>query len=103
MVRVWDAVTGRQLAIGRGHPEPITQLAFNSDNTRLAVIGAKTATVWALTGGQEALTLGFNLTGVNVLAFNPDGSQLALSTGAHRGVQVWDVVTGEGVGTFPSP
>ncbi len=57
-VRVWDAKTGRQLALLFGHEDRVTAAAFSPDGQRIVASSLydKTARVWsAKTGSQLAL------------------------------------------------
>jgi WD40 repeat protein len=52
-VRLWDARTGRQTLVQRGHEAMVSDLAFSRDGSRLVSAGTDgVARVWALALGD---------------------------------------------------
>jgi WD40 repeat protein/serine/threonine protein kinase len=113
---VWDAATGEELftVSDAGHEEPLTEVEFgpdatrlepgvdfSPDGTRLATAGSgNVARIWDATTGQLQLTLSGHTDLVNGIAFSPDGKLLA--TASHDlTTKVWDAVTGEALLTLP--
>lgn len=106
-VRVWDAVSGKELFNLIGHEAPVVSLSFNADGTRL-VSGSSDNTIklWDTSNGLELAsfsasipeltrTLGFELVS---LALSPDGSRLAtLSNGftGPSGIMLRDMPSGK--------
>jgi WD40 repeat protein len=86
-VRVWDAQTGRELRVLRGHRWQVYLLAFSPDGRFLAT-GAEEIKLWDATTGQQLLAL---RTGSDsAIAFSADSRRLAA---AYQDVTVWDLTT----------
>jgi WD40 repeat protein len=105
-LRLWETATGKPLAI----PEIRCSAcpAFHPNGKWLAGQGDKSAVVWDLASGDKVQTLA-TLDIVDAVAFNPDGSRLAVAdrprSPAQSGestatVRIWDVATGQAVQTF---
>jgi WD40 repeat protein len=93
-IREWDAWTGRELAVRRGHTGIITALTYSPDGCRLLSSSYDgTIRVW----GTQDVGWPFTLPGqgkpVSDLAYNPEGTVLATATG--NVVSLWDVRTGQ--------
>ena len=94
-VRVWDAVTGTQLHIMKGHTGRVMSVAWSPDGTRLASAGYdKTVRLWDATIGAPLHTLKGHSGSVESVAWSPDGAQLA-SIGEDATVRIWDAATGK--------
>jgi WD40 repeat protein len=49
--RVWDAATGRELAVLRGHPDEVISAAFSHDGSRIVTASDDgTARIWDVSG-----------------------------------------------------
>jgi len=70
--RIWDAKTGTELAIFKGHLGPISSVAVSWDSDRV-VTGSDDATarVWDSRAGVEVLTLRGHQGGVGNVAIMP--------------------------------
>ena len=110
------------MGILRGHAEPVFELAFNSDGTKLISAGQHaTIKLWDLTA--EAGMRPFRVAApsrracesrrrrsrrrrrvrwVGGVAFRPDGHQLA-AAGTHETVALWDFGTGRLERTLQAP
>ena len=89
--KVWDAVTGKELATLVGHTAGVSTAVFSPDGTRLATASDdKTAKVWDAVTGKELFTVSGHTGEVNQVAFSPDGTRLATAS-LDKTVKVWDV------------
>jgi WD40 repeat protein/serine/threonine protein kinase len=105
-VKVWDAVTGREIHTLVGHTHWVTGLLFSPDSKRLLSVSTDgTRKVWDLEKGQEILTLGWKTRKVvTSVAFSPDGKRLLTGSGGTNGwdftplpgeLEVWDLEKGK--------
>ncbi len=93
IVRIWEARTGRRLAMLRGHVKACRGVAWSPDGARLATAGDdRTARVWDASTGALLLTLQGHAQEVTSVAWSPDGKRL-VTTGADRMAHVWSVST----------
>ncbi len=99
-LKLWDAATGLEKAVLRGHKEILHCVAFSPAAGLLASGGRdRTVRVWDTSGG-ERLVIRTNLSHVVGLAFSPDGKSLAIAGGAggtDPTLQVRDTATGRGI------
>jgi len=91
-VRVWGEPRG-DLTVELAHSDPVFCLAFTADGGSLAT-GSRhgLVTIWDARTGQSLRTLSGPDTDIRDLAFNPDGTLLAVAGGDECGL--WDPVTG---------
>src|SRR5262249_40851586 len=84
-IRIWDAATGQELLVLKGHVWGIHSVCFSPDGKRVAsVAGDKTLRVWEMAAGQEVLLL----EGTGSVGFSPDGHGLAAGSGNQ--VKIWE-------------
>jgi Tol biopolymer transport system component len=95
-VKIWDAMTGKELVSTKSHDASVLCVAFSPDCKRLASGSYDgTVKVWDVHNGQELVTFKAHTEEVMSIAFGPDGKRLV--SGGFQGVKVWDTQTGQEV------
>jgi WD40 repeat protein len=92
-VKVWDAITGKELATltGQGH---VFNLVFSHDGRWLALGGENgQVTVLDWTSGEQLMRQARHKGPVTALAFSRDGKRLATAGANGRTVKLWDCAT----------
>jgi WD40 repeat protein/serine/threonine protein kinase len=84
-VKIWNALTGAQIAALKGHTAPVTSVAVLPDGKRIVTSGPDAVRLWDAATGYETLTL---KGGASKLAVSPDGRRIFSSTG--NSIDVWD-------------
>jgi WD40 repeat protein len=95
IVRVWDAMTGKEVAVFefRGGTDRVSAVSFSPDGCRLAIASLDaSAQVWNADTGEE---LG-SFSG-ECLDWSPDGERIVSGSEDGRAVRVWDA---NGAGEF---
>jgi WD40 repeat protein len=93
-VRLWDAATGKEVSVLRGHTWHVTAVAFSPAGQLLASAGwDKTIRLWDAKTLQQVGKCEGHTGWVAGIAFSPDGRWLA-SAGDDSTVRTWDVKTG---------
>ena len=96
-VRVWDAVTGKELlSLERGHW--VDLVAWSPDGSRIAAGSDDGVRVWDAVTGKELLSLGYGR-GVESVAWSPDGRHI-LTKSRRNEIRIWDVTSGEQASFF---
>src|SRR5262249_10823653 len=97
-VRLWDAVSGEQKVVLRGHGNEILSAEFRPDGRRVVTAGADgTTRLWDVESSQEtALVLRGHSGKLNSLSFNRDGTRL-LTAADDEIPRLWDPATGREV------
>jgi WD40 repeat protein len=93
-VRLWDAATGKQKYVYRGHQGSVNSLVWSPDSQRIAS-GASDKTVQILDAatGNHIYTYRGHTDRVSSVSWSPDGKHIA-SGSWDKTVQVWDAATG---------
>jgi eukaryotic-like serine/threonine-protein kinase len=103
-VRLWEAATGRELAVARGHGAAIEAVSFSPDGRRVAS-GSDDGTVrlWdAHTGAPLAVCRGHSGP-VKALVFSPDGRRLVSAAMPEvDACRLWDADTGSLLAVLPA-
>jgi WD40 repeat protein/tRNA A-37 threonylcarbamoyl transferase component Bud32 len=100
-VRIWDAATGRQVAVLEGHGQGVNAVAFNPNGTRLATASADgTVRLWDAATGKELFEPAGHSAGVLAAAFSPDGKLVASASEDHE-VAIADAVANRTVTILP--
>src|SRR6266436_2477735 len=56
--RIWDAATGKEIAVLRGHDSPVRSAAFSPDGARIVTASRdKTARIWDAASAKEMAVL----------------------------------------------
>jgi WD40 repeat protein len=95
---MWDAETGREITVLRGHEDAVYSAAFGPDGERILTASRDgTARVWEAETGEELTVLrGPSLPCLSA-RFSPDGQRIVTVSYTDPAVRVWDVATGEEV------
>lgn len=92
VVRVWDATSGAEIHLVKGHTSQVNDVCFSPDGRLLASVGDTTVRVWDAYSGAEVLLLQGHSYRVNCVCFSPDGLRLA-SASDDKTVRVWDATS----------
>ncbi|HEY2783378.1 MAG TPA: hypothetical protein VGJ05_00245 [Fimbriiglobus sp.] len=94
VVRLWDALTGRETRSLRGHTDWVTALAFAPDGRGLLAASVdKTARLFELSKSDAATVTG-HVQMVRAVAVSPDGKRIATGS-SDKTVRIWDLDTGK--------
>jgi WD40 repeat protein len=89
--RIWDASTGRQISVLRGHDATVTFAAFSPNASRVVTASMdKTARVWDAATGKEIAVLRGHDDEVSSAHFSPDGSHVVTAS-RDKTVRIWNV------------
>jgi len=93
--RIWDAATGKELMVLRGHQLSLWSAVFSPDGSRIVTTSAdKTARIWDVATGEQLMVLRGQGLSLWSAAFSPDGSRIVTADDPPR---IWDAATGEQV------
>jgi WD40 repeat protein len=90
--RVWDAATGKEIAVLRSHEGEIFA-AFSPDGSRIVTASRdNTARIWDSATTKEVAVLRGHDGAVNSAAFSPDGSHIVTASRDNT-ARIWDSAT----------
>jgi WD40 repeat protein/tRNA A-37 threonylcarbamoyl transferase component Bud32 len=80
-VRVWEAATGKSVAVLAGHTAQVTDAGFSPDGSRVITSSHdRTARLWDVTTGNELLRLDGHEAAILSAVFSPDGRHVLTSS-----------------------
>jgi WD40 repeat protein/serine/threonine protein kinase/TPR repeat protein len=92
--RIWDAETGREIALLSGHTDAVRSAAFSPDGRRIVTASAdKTARIWDAATGKEIMLLNGHTDRVSTAVFSPDGRHVVTAS-RDKTARIWDAATG---------
>ena len=94
-IKLWDAVTGKELHSLGGHIGDVTSVAFSPDGKVIAS-GSwdNTIKLWEAATGNQLRSLAGHTGDVTSVTFSPDGKMIA--SGSHdKTIKLWDAGTGK--------
>ena len=97
---LWDAATGKQTFVLRGHREDANCIAFSPDSKRV-ITGSSddTSMIWDAASGKRITPAGRHTNNIHSVAFTPNG-QRVISGEREELVMMWDASKGMLVRTF---
>ncbi|HLJ38658.1 MAG TPA: hypothetical protein VKT54_09655, partial [Steroidobacteraceae bacterium] len=88
--RIWDAATGRELAVLTGHTAAVDSARFSRDGRRIVTASHDgTARVWDAMSAQELMVLSGHAGAVLSATFSPDGARIVTASD-DKTIRVWD-------------
>ncbi len=97
---IWNATTGKQVRMLKGHTSGVAGLAFNSDGSQILTSSAdKTVRLWDMSTGRELIKFTGHTETIRRVAFHPDGKH-ALSGSRDGFVRMWELDTAKEVKQF---
>ena len=98
--RLWDAATGQQVRVFKGHTAPIVAVAISSDG-RFVLTGSedKTSRLWDAATGEQIRVFKGHTERVTSVAISPD-SRDVLTGSWDNTARLWDAATGQQIRVF---
>jgi len=98
--RLWDATSGKVVAILSGHTNWVSAVAFSPAGTHvLTGSGDDTARLWDAATGKAVATLSGHTGSVEAVAFSPDGTRVLTGSDDYT-ARLWDAASGKTVATL---
>jgi WD40 repeat protein len=93
--RIWNAATGKEIAVLRDHEHSVNSAAFSPDGSRIVTASnGNTARIWGAASGKEIAVLRGHEYYVYSAAFSPDGSRIVTAS-ADDTSRIWDTCSGK--------
>lgn len=90
-IRLWDVMTGKELALLKGHNGAVNGLSFRPDGKVLASASSdRTVKLWSIPSGQRLETLSQPTKEQTCVSFSADGKQL-FAGGADNRIRLWNI------------
>jgi WD40 repeat protein len=90
--RIWNAESGNEIAVLRGHTNRVMRAAFSSEGNRVVTVSHDdTARVWDVESGREVAVLKHPRPVLSAV-FSGDGKQVV--TGSFETKHTWDAESG---------
>src|SRR6516162_5090406 len=92
--RIWDAGSGREIAVLKGHTDNVLSAAFSGDGKRVATASRdSTARIWDAGSGNEIAVLKGHTDGMDSAAISGDG-KLVVTASEDATARIWDAKSG---------
>ena len=89
--RIWDAESGKEIAVLKGHDNFVRSAAFSGDGKRVVTASDdRTARIWDAESGKEIAALKGHDNFVRSAAFSGDGKRVVTAS-FDRTARIWDV------------
>lgn len=89
--KLWDASSGKELRVFKGHNGQVMSVAFSPDGKRiLTASGDRTAILWNAETGEKLRVLKGHSDGLMCVSFSPDGRR-ALTGSLDKTAKIWDL------------
>ncbi|MBS0498260.1 MAG: AAA family ATPase, partial [Proteobacteria bacterium] len=93
--RLWDAASGKELAVLRGHESLVNNAQFAPDGKTIVTASAdKTARLWDAASGKELAVLRGHENSIRNAQFSPDGQSIVTAS-YDKTARLWDAVSGK--------
>jgi WD40 repeat protein len=93
--RIWDAESGKEILVLRGHQNAVIWAQFSPDNTRVGTSSYDaTARIWDARTGKELVVFRGQHSWIHSGCFSPDGARM-ITTSDDGTARVWDTSTGK--------
>ncbi|HKX27657.1 MAG TPA: AAA-like domain-containing protein, partial [Blastocatellia bacterium] len=93
--RVWEAATGRPMAVLQGHTAEVWNAAFSPDGQRIVTTsGDNTARIWEAATGRPLAILQGHTDHVTGAVFSPDSKRI-LTSSLDQTARIWEASTGQ--------
>jgi WD40 repeat protein len=93
--RVWDAASGQQIVVLRGHEARVQSPNFSADGSRIVTVSEdNTARVWHAESGQQIVVLRGHEARVQSADFSADGSRIVTASQDNT-ARVWHAESGQ--------